>query len=155
MVSWDCSDRWVITAVNDHSLKVWCADTGKLMKVLIGHKDEVYVLESHPKDPRVMLSAGHDGHVFIWDIQTGTTIAQFVNNIEGQGHGAVFDAKWSPDGTMFAATDSHGHILMFGFGTGHDRLKIVSYTCYSYSRTSVSLYLLKSCTLLLCFLTVT
>ncbi|GLV31866.1 BRWD3 [Carabus blaptoides fortunei] len=125
MVSWDCSDRWVITAVNDHSLKVWCATTGKLMKVLIGHKDEVYVLESHPKDPRVMLSAGHDGHVFIWDIQTGTSIAQFVNNIEGQGHGAVFDAKWSPDGTMFAATDSHGHILMFGFGTGHDRLKIL------------------------------
>lgn len=126
MVSWVCSDDYVVTAVNDHSLKVWDSSTGKLTRILTGHKDEVYVLESHPKDPRILLSAGHDGHVFIWDIVAGIPLAQFMNNIEGQGHGAVFDAKWSPDGNSFAATDSHGHILMFGFGTGHERLKIVS-----------------------------
>lgn len=125
MVSWVASDDYVITAVNDHSLKVWDSQTGRLTKVLTGHKDEVYVLESHPKDNRILLSAGHDGHIFIWDINQGAALAQFVNNIEGQGHGAVFDAKWSPDGNSFAATDSHGHILTFGFGTGHDRLNIL------------------------------
>lgn len=125
MVSWVCNDDYVITAVNDHSLKVWDSQTGKLIKVLTGHKDEVYVLESHPKDPTVLLSAGHDGHIFIWNILQGSSLAQFVNNIEGQGHGAVFDAKWSPDGNSFAATDSHGHILTFGFGTGHKRLSIL------------------------------
>lgn len=36
--------------------------------------------------------------------------------IEGQGHGAVFDCKFSPDGQRFACTDSHGHLLVFGFG---------------------------------------
>ena len=36
--------------------------------------------------------------------------------IEGQGHGAVFDCKFSPDGQHFACTDSHGHLLLFGFG---------------------------------------
>ncbi len=30
--------------------------------------------------------------------------------------GAVFDARWSPDGTMITATDSHGHVLFFGLG---------------------------------------
>lgn len=122
MVAWDSSDSWVITAVNDHSLKVWNAANGKLVKILLGHKDEVYVLESHPLDSRILLSAGHDGHIFIWDILTGNAIAQFINNIEGQGHGAVFDAKWSPDGSMFSATDSHGHILMFGFGIATKQL---------------------------------
>ena len=29
MVSWDSSDKWVITAVNDHTLKVWNSETGK------------------------------------------------------------------------------------------------------------------------------
>lgn len=53
-------------------------------------------------------------------------MASFVNHIEGQGHGGVFDAKWSPDGTMIAATDSHGHILVFGFGIGNDCLKMVA-----------------------------
>lgn len=125
MVAWLCSDEFVVTAVNDHSLKVWVSSTGKLYRVLTGHKDEIYVLESHPKDPKVLLSAGHDGHIFIWDIMAGTILAQFVNDIEEQGHGAVFDAKWSPDGNSFAATDSHGHILTFGFGTGHERLKIL------------------------------
>lgn len=123
MVSWDASDNWVMTAVNDFTIKVWSSKTGHLHKVLQGHTDELYVLESHPKDPHVLLSAGHDGQIYLWDIFTGKTINSFVNRIEGQGHGGVFDAKWSPDGTMIAATDSHGHILMFGFGSGHERLK--------------------------------
>lgn len=50
MVSWDVSDEWVITAVNDSSLKVWNAKSGELVKILRGHKDEVFVLESHPID---------------------------------------------------------------------------------------------------------
>lgn len=123
MVSWDRSDNWVVTAVNDHSIKVWNAKTAKLHNVLRGHTDELYVLESHPKDPYVLLSAGHDGQLFLWDIYKGEKLACFMNTIEGQGHGGIFDAKWSPCGSMIAATDSHGHMLMFGFGTGHPRLK--------------------------------
>lgn len=90
-----------------------------------GHTDELYVLESHPKDPHVLISAGHDGQLFVWNILEGVSITSFVNNIDGQGHGGVFDAKWSPDGSMIAATDSHGHILMYGFGSGHQRLKML------------------------------
>lgn len=116
MVSWDVSDEWVITAVNDSSLKVWNAKTGELVKILRGHKDEVFVLEAHPIDPRIILSAGHDGQLIIWDVLNPEPIACFQNFIEGQGNGAVFDAKWSPDGTTLAATDSHGHLLMYGFG---------------------------------------
>lgn len=88
-----------------------------------GHTDELYVLESHPKDPHILVSAGHDGKMFIWDVNEGEALASFVNNIEGQDHAGIFDAKWSPDGMMIAATDSQGHILMYGFGAGHQRLK--------------------------------
>lgn len=126
MVSWDVSDEFVVTAVNDYSLKVWNAKSGELMKVLRGHKDEVFVLESHPIDPRVILSAGHDGQLIIWDVLNTEPMACFQNFIEGQGNCAVFDAKWSPDGTMLAATDSNGHLLMYGFGSGVEKLKIVS-----------------------------
>lgn len=88
-----------------------------------GHTDELYVLESHPKDPHILISAGHDGKMIIWDVKDGISLASFANLIDGQGHGGLFDAKWSPDGTMVAATDSHGHMLMYGFGDGHKRLK--------------------------------
>ncbi|KAL9871562.1 bromodomain and WD repeat-containing protein 3 isoform X1 [Glossina fuscipes] len=125
MVAWDCSDKYVITAVNDFTIKIWNSKTAQLHCVLRGHKDELFVLESNPKDEYVLLSAGHDGQVFLWDIEKGDSVAHFVNNIDGQGHGGVFDAKWSPDGTMIAATDSHGHILIFGLGIGLDKYKIL------------------------------
>lgn len=83
-------------------------------------------MESNPKDEFVLLSAGHDGQIFIWDIHAGVSVAHFVNHIDGQGHGGVFDAKWSPDGTMIAATDSHGHILIIGLGIGQERYKNVN-----------------------------
>lgn len=104
-------------------IKVWNAETGKLHRVMRGHSDELYVLESHPKDPYILMSAGHDGKLNIWDVKEGVSLASFSNLIEGQGHGGLYDAKWSPDGTMIAATDSHGHLLMYGFGDGHKRLK--------------------------------
>lgn len=52
--------------------------------------------------------------------------------IEGQGHGALFDCKCSPDGQHFAATDSHGHLLIFGFGSSskYDKVKIISLLSY-------------------------
>lgn len=130
MVCWDVSDEYVITAVNDYTLKVWNAKSGQLVKVLRGHKDEVFVLESHPIDPRMILSAGHDGQLIIWDVLNTEPMVCFQNFVEGQGNCAVFDAKWSPDGTKLAATDSNGHLLMYGFGCGVEKLKIVSFHLY-------------------------
>ncbi|EDV53876.1 bromodomain and WD repeat-containing protein 3 [Drosophila erecta] len=125
MVAWDASDRYVITAVNDFTIKIWDSKSAKLHRVLRGHKDELYVLESNPRDEHVLLSAGHDGQVFLWDIEQGVCVANFFNDIDGQGHGSVFDAKWSPDGTMIAATDSHGHILIFGLGVCIEKYKML------------------------------
>ncbi|XP_053314534.1 PH-interacting protein isoform X2 [Spea bombifrons] len=124
MVAWDRHDNFVITAVNNMTLKVWNSYTGQLIHILMGHEDEVFVLESHPFDPRVLFSAGHDGNVIVWDLARGVKIRSYFNMIEGQGHGAVFDCKCSPDGQHFACTDSHGHLLIFGFGSSSKYDKI-------------------------------
>ncbi|XP_060240673.1 PH-interacting protein isoform X1 [Meriones unguiculatus] len=124
MVAWDRHDNTVITAVNNMTLKVWNSYTGQLIHVLMGHEDEVFVLEPHPFDPRVLFSAGHDGNVIVWDLARGVKVRSYFNMIEGQGHGAVFDCKCSPDGQHFACTDSHGHLLIFGFGSSSKYDKI-------------------------------
>ncbi|CAG9840158.1 unnamed protein product [Diabrotica balteata] len=118
MVCWNKSDLWVVTAVSDHNLKIWTSNTGQLVKVLTGHTDEIYVLEAHPHEENVMLSAGHDGQLFIWDILKGEIVFKFLNTYDGQGYASIYDAKWSPDGCVVAGSDSQGHILIFGFGTG-------------------------------------
>lgn len=116
MVGWSLDDRYVITAVNDHSIKIWESNTGKLKYIFKEHTDEVFVIETHPVDRRIFLSGGHDGNIVIWDLESGEMIKKFHNQIQGQGYGSIFDCKWSPDGSRFACTDSHGHLSIFGFG---------------------------------------
>ncbi|XP_047518570.1 bromodomain and WD repeat-containing protein 3 isoform X1 [Pieris napi] len=118
MVCWDCSDEYVMTAVSDNTVRVWCSRTCTQVRVLSGHRDEAYVLEAHPFLPGILLSAGHDGQLFVWDAANGEVLAQFHNVIEGQGEGAIFDAKWG-EGNTIAASDSHGHVLLLGLGQGH------------------------------------
>uniref|UniRef100_A0A8C5S3A8 Bromodomain and WD repeat domain containing 1 n=1 Tax=Laticauda laticaudata TaxID=8630 RepID=A0A8C5S3A8_LATLA len=124
MIAWSRNDNVVVTAVNNHLLKVWNSYSGQLLHDLKGHADEVFVLEPHPIDSRIMLSAGHDGSIFIWDIEKGIQMKHYFNMIEGQGHGAVFDCKFSSDGQHFTCTDSHGHLLIFGFGCNKPYEKI-------------------------------
>ena len=48
-----------------------------LVRKLEGHSGEVFVLEPHPTDSRVLLTAGHDGLVIIWDMLAGTKLISF------------------------------------------------------------------------------
>lgn len=123
MVCWDRSDAYVMTAVSDSSVRVWCARTCVQVRSLTGHRDEAYVLEAHPTLGGVFLSAGHDGQLFAWHAERAEPLARFHNVIPGQGEGALFDARWAACGTRVAASDSHGHLLLLGLGAGHARLK--------------------------------
>nr|XP_027220954.1 bromodomain and WD repeat-containing protein 3-like [Penaeus vannamei] len=124
MVGWNRSDEYVITASNDKWLRVWDSSQGKLKHILRGHEDNSYVIEAHPLENNIILTAAHDGQLMIWDISTGTLVRSFKNTIEGQGYGALFDAKWSPDGYTIATTDSHGHLILFGIGHNEKFKKI-------------------------------
>lgn len=42
----------------------------------------MFVLEPHPYDPRIMLSAGHDGNVFVWDLIKGIKTMHYFNMVE-------------------------------------------------------------------------
>lgn len=49
--------------------------------LLKGHDDEVFVMEVHPFDSRIMLSAGHDGNIYMWDLTKGAKIRNFFNMV--------------------------------------------------------------------------
>lgn len=77
---------------------------------------------------RARSSSYHSRHVHVMQlfILCWFDASHFLcGQIEGQGHGALFDCKCSPDGQHFAATDSHGHLLIFGFGSSskYDKVK--------------------------------
>ncbi|XP_053310355.1 bromodomain and WD repeat-containing protein 1-like [Spea bombifrons] len=125
-LAWTCSDSMIIAATSTHFLKVWDSLNGNLLHVLTGHQNDVYVLEPHPNDERILLSAGHDGNVFLWDIEKGVTVKRYFNEIqdEDDGFGAILDCKFSPDGQYLAAGDSHGRVLFFAFGCNSPYAKV-------------------------------
>jgi WD40 repeat protein len=81
MVAWNSDDSLAITAQNNHLIKVWNSTSGQLVHELNGHVDEIFVLESHPHDPRLIFSAGHDGNVILWNILAGKMIKKFYNKV--------------------------------------------------------------------------
>lgn len=116
MVGWNCDDTYVMTSASDHSLRVWDSQTGKLIHSLCEHKDDAFVIEAHPFDSRLVFTGGHDGYIIVWDIVRGVMVNKFHNLIEGQGVGAIYDAKWSRNGQTITTSDSHGHMAIIGFG---------------------------------------
>lgn len=38
-------------------------------------------MEAHPFDSRIMLSAGHDGNIYMWDLTKGAKIRNFFNMV--------------------------------------------------------------------------
>lgn len=81
MVAWNCDDTLVITSQTNLVIKVWSTNPIDLVHELRGHTDEIYVLEAHPRDPRILLSASHDGHLMLWNLLTGKLIRKFYNRV--------------------------------------------------------------------------
>jgi PH-interacting protein len=70
---------------------VWNAVDGSLVHSLTGHDQQTYVLDVHPFNPRIAMSAGYDGRVIIWDIWEGHPI-----KVYDTGEYNLVDGNFSP-----------------------------------------------------------
>lgn len=123
IVQWSRDDHYVITSVVDYSIKVWNSYSGQLIHILKKHTHDIYLLESHPVDPRIFISASHDGTLVIWNVRNGKCIKKIWNLVDPKGpcdmrnSAAIYDIKFSPDGNMIAASDAHGFLSIYGNGS--------------------------------------
>ena len=138
----------VIASLQDTTVCVWDAATGHLHARVRRHTLEVFVVEVHPVHPRLVLTAGYDGRVCIWDLrrlcsppatvagsggappllvddavadERGIPEAEFdLRGSLPEGAMKLLDARWHPDGTGFVVSDESGSIHLFGTGPrGH------------------------------------
>ena len=68
----------VLAAISDNTVAVWDAHRGDLSQRLHGHTSRAHVLECHPTDPRLAMSAGYDGQTIVWDLVEGEPLARCV-----------------------------------------------------------------------------
>ncbi|CAO2818728.1 unnamed protein product [Amaranthus hypochondriacus] len=113
MIVWSLDNRFVLAAIMDCRICVWNAADGSLVHCLTGHTESTYVLDVHPFNPRIAMSAGYDGKTIIWDIWEGTPVRVFEI-----GRGKLVDGKFSSDGTSIVLSDDIGQIYLLNTGQG-------------------------------------
>ncbi|XP_042518555.1 bromodomain and WD repeat-containing protein 3-like [Macadamia integrifolia] len=116
MIVWSLDNRFVLAAIMDCRICVWNAADGSLVHSLTGHTESTYVLDVHPFNPRMAMSAGYDGKTIVWDIWEGTPI-----RIYETGRFKLVDGKFSPDGTSIVLSDDVGQIYILNTGQGESQ----------------------------------
>ncbi|KAH7578253.1 hypothetical protein JRO89_XS01G0359900 [Xanthoceras sorbifolium] len=116
MIVWSLDNRFVLAAIMDCRICVWNAVDGSLVHSLTGHTASSYVLDVHPFNPRIAMSAGYDGRTIIWDIWEGTPIRTYEI-----GRFKLVDGKFSPDGTSIVLSDDVGQIYLLNTGQGESQ----------------------------------
>ncbi|XP_057992634.1 uncharacterized protein LOC110633006 isoform X2 [Hevea brasiliensis] len=116
MIVWSLDNRFVLAAIMDCRICVWNAADGSLVHSLTGHTDSTYVLDVHPFNPRIAMSAGYDGRTIVWDIWEGTPIQIYeISRFK------LVDGKFSPDGTSIILSDDVGQLYILSTGQGESQ----------------------------------
>ncbi len=93
-------------------LKVWDADTGRVLVDVDTHDQRIHSLAFAP-DGRRVLSSSEDGRVLVWDSESGRILRQF----QGQG-GPAQAVAFSHDGRWVAVGSADGTVRIWNSEDG-------------------------------------
>lgn len=106
-----------------HFLLIWDSHTGQcLMGISEAHAETCSVLVPHPTNSSILCSAGADGRVNLWDLDSGKCVLSHQNTVDygpveplsdrGKKSGYL-DGSFSADGLWLVLTDDNGRITVF------------------------------------------
>ncbi|KAF4358937.1 hypothetical protein G4B88_018175, partial [Cannabis sativa] len=100
MIIWSLDNRFVLAAIMEDLNVTYVT----------------YVLDVHPFNPRIAMSAGYDGKTIVWDIWEGKPIRTYEIS-----HHKLVDGKFSPDGTSIILSDDVGQLYILNTGQGESQ----------------------------------
>jgi WD40 repeat protein/uncharacterized caspase-like protein len=92
--------RFLISASDDNTLKIWDTATGNVLRTLYGHAQPVLAAALSP-DGRFIASGGEDLTVRVWDVATGEA------RVFGQQNSPVKEIAFSSDGQQLVSLGSN------------------------------------------------
>lgn len=108
----------IVLASDDNTIKIWNAESGAELMVLVGHISSVYSAAFSPDGKRIV-SASSDNTVRIWDTEFGTELKVL------QGHSDyVYSVTFSPDGKRIAS-GSEDHTVRIWDAESGAELKVL------------------------------
>lgn len=98
------------SASHDRTIRIWNTDSGRTLQVFTGHNNIVYdVVFSTFDHGRLLLSAGHDGKIIVWDMRRSLD----VQHIVGVHKCWVLSLDISPTNLLAATTSGDGSAVVF------------------------------------------
>ncbi len=106
--------KFVIAGFNEGTVRIWEAQSGDLLDVFYDHADMITALQFAPERTGAsrVLTASWDSTAKLWYTESAETIRTFKHN------GAVFDAAFSPDGTLIATGGADSLAMLWDTKTG-------------------------------------
>lgn len=103
------------TGGKDKKVRVYDDATKKLKQTLEavtwlspGHTNRIFSIKFHPEDPNILLSAGWDRHVYLWDMRTSRPV------------GSIY----GPSTISGESLDVKGNLVLTGSYRGRDQLEL-------------------------------
>lgn len=119
---WSLDDAYIILVYQrtplqqNRQIKVFCANTGRLLGSLEGHDNDIHAMDVHPLDHRIIATGGYDQKIIFWNLETLRPAAElFLPNYEDE-ESPILAISFSPDGTQIAVSDLIGTFTLFGIG---------------------------------------
>jgi WD40 repeat protein len=107
--------RWIATASHDQTVKLWDAQTLKLVRTLEGHQAVVWCVAFSP-DSKYLASGSAEageGAVTVWDVATGRAHRRF------HGHrGLVLGLAFHPERPWVASSSIDGSVCLWDVDAG-------------------------------------
>jgi len=102
------------SAGDDHVVRVWDLNDGRLRQRLTTHTDWVRTVDYSP-DGKLLATAGNDQRILLWDAIEGKLSSELGKRAE-----AVANIRFSPDGTQLAAVGFEGTAVVYDVATGKE-----------------------------------
>jgi WD40 repeat protein len=103
--------RLATSSNTTHLVRVWNAVTGEVLQTLGGHTEVPYWVEFSPDDS-LLVSAGRDGGVRLWNLEKGSVQQTFPHG------GEVTSAIFLPGGKQVASVAHDGIVRLWNIETG-------------------------------------
>jgi RNA polymerase sigma factor (sigma-70 family) len=110
------------SGMDDCTLSVWEAATGREVHRLVGHTDRVFSLAFSP-DGKTIASGSYDATVRFWDVATGREIRRCEGH---QDH--IESVAFSPDGKTLASAGKDAVVRIWDVATGRELRALAGHT---------------------------
>ena len=123
-IAYSPDGAYLASGSNDNTIKIWEVETGRLLRTLIGHTDDVYSVSYSP-DGKYITSGSRDETIKIWEVVTGECIRTLT------GHTSlVKSVTYSPNGKYLATGSWDKTIKLWEVETGECIKTLTGHTGY-------------------------